>query len=122
MSFFHEIKKQSLIVRQVMFGLCVITTVSMVGMVWYHSFENKLFTLMDHQPPSEQSTYLAQNNSSSPTLFASMYQMFGNMKAATAELFKIIRCRPEADLSNMDRPSACAQSACHPGARLFPEF
>ena len=102
MSFFHEIKKQSLAVRQVMFGLCVITTISMVGMIWYHSFENKLFTLMDHQSPTEQSTYLAQNNSSPSTLFASIYQMFGNMNAATTELFHIFSNNQEINSVNTE--------------------
>ena len=53
MSFFHEIKKQSLVVRQIMFGLCAITTISLVGMIWYRSFETKLYVLMDHQMKSQ---------------------------------------------------------------------
>ena len=102
MSFFHEIKKQSLATRQIMFGLCVLTTVSMVGMIWYHSFENKLYTLMDNKPPSEGAAYLAENgnNKNSPTLFASAYQMMGNIKAAIGDLLQIFKKNQTANSVN----------------------
>ena len=89
MSFFKDIKNQSLAVRQIMFGLCVVTTVSLVGMVWYRSFETKLYVLMDRQPQTDtQSVFFAKDNNS-PGLFASLSGALGNMKTAVLDLFSV---------------------------------
>ena len=79
-----------------MFSLCVVTTISLVGMVWYQSFQTKLYVLMDRQPPqSEEAPAYAANsnnsaaNSSAPSLFASLSGVVGNVKAMALDLFHV---------------------------------
>ena len=45
MSLLTEIRKQSLLVRGLMFGLSVITTISLVAIVWFNSFQRDLVAL-----------------------------------------------------------------------------
>ena len=43
-----------------MFSLCVVTTVSLVGMVWYNSFEKNLYVLLNPGDITDQRN-LAEN-------------------------------------------------------------
>ena len=69
-----------------MFGMSLVITISLVGMVWFNSFETKLYVMMGNQPPGAETTYLAKSEENIPSLFASISGIFGNMKAAIVEL------------------------------------
>ena len=62
MSILDEIREQPEHVRKIMFGFCVITTVSIVGVIWYRSLEKNLFALLNPDEMANQPKY-AQTNS-----------------------------------------------------------
>ena len=47
MSLFNEIRRQPLWLRELLFGFSVIITISIVGTMWFHSFERKTFALIN---------------------------------------------------------------------------
>src|SRR3989339_600730 len=63
MSILEEIRQQPKHIREIMFGFCVITTISIIGLVWYRSFEKNLFVLLNPSDTINQNQY-AQANSS----------------------------------------------------------
>ncbi len=87
MSFLDEIRKQPRHHREIMFGFCVITTVSIIGMVWYNSFQHNLYTLLNPEDTTEQ-RYLA-NTKSVPSLLGSMGQTAQDLKAAFLNIFSL---------------------------------
>ena len=89
MAFFEEIKKQPKGIRQIMFGLCVVTTISLVGLVWYRSFETKLYALMDNKPQNEEASTFLAKDTTSPSLFASFSGLLGNIKTGYADLTRL---------------------------------
>lgn len=64
-----------------MFVLCVIITVSLVGIVWFRSFEEDLFVALNPQPEKQEEFY-AERALREPTLFALFTVAFNNMQAA----------------------------------------
>ncbi len=62
MSILDEIREQPEHIRKIMFGFCVITTVSIVGVIWYRSLERNLFALLNPDEIANQPKY-AQTNS-----------------------------------------------------------
>ena len=76
MSFLDDIRKQPQHVREIMFSLCVIITVSLVGMVWFSSFQKDMYALLN---PGEvqQERFLAQENQRS--LFGNLGKTFGDI-------------------------------------------
>lgn len=81
MSFFEEIKKQPRHVREIMFGLCVITTISVAGMIWFRSFEENIFVLLNPEPDKQQQFY-AERSKRTPTLYANVTESFSKMRAS----------------------------------------
>ncbi len=61
MSFLEDIRKQPQHHREIMFGLCVVTTISLIAMVWYNSFEKNLYVLLNPGENADQ-RYLANEN------------------------------------------------------------
>ena len=64
-----------------MFGLCVVTTVSLIGMIWFRSFEEDLFVLLNPEP-DKQAKFYAQRDQRTPILYANVTQAFTNMRAS----------------------------------------
>ncbi|KKR08628.1 MAG: hypothetical protein UT43_C0018G0009 [Parcubacteria group bacterium GW2011_GWC1_39_29] len=62
MSILEEIRQQPKHIREIMFGFCVIATVSIIGLVWYRSLEKNLFVLLNPSDTTNQNQY-AQTNS-----------------------------------------------------------
>ena len=87
MSFLHEIRKQPQHHREIMFGLCVITSVSMVGMVWFNSFQKTLYVLLNPEDTTDQ-RYLA-NNSTAPSLLGDIGKTGQDLKASFLNIFSL---------------------------------
>lgn len=87
MSFLEELRKQPRHHREIMFGLCVVTTISLVGMVWYNSFEKNLYTLMNPGEGAEQK-FLAKNESI-PSLLGDIGKTGKDLKATFYNIFNL---------------------------------
>ena len=74
-----DIQNQPQHIREIMFGLSVVTTVSLVGMIWFSSFQNDMYALLN---PEEANTekFLAQENQKS--LFGNLAGTFSDLGAA----------------------------------------
>jgi len=68
-----------------MFAFCVVITVSLVGLVWFRSFEEKLFVMMNPDP-KKQELYFAQRRENMPTLFASIQNSYQGLRAAISSV------------------------------------
>ena len=99
MSFLDEIRKQPQHHREIMFGLCVVTTISLVGMVWYNSFEKNLYVLLNPGENADQ-RYLATANGGAPSkagaenknvpsLLGDMGKTGQDLKAAFLSIFNL---------------------------------
>lgn len=81
MSLIDDIQKQPRHVREVMFGLCVVITIALVGMVWFRSFEENIFVLIN--PDKEkQDLFFAERDKRVPVVYANVMNALGNMRAA----------------------------------------
>ena len=80
MSFLDDIKKQPRHIREIMFGLCVITTISLVGLVWFRSFEEDIFVLINTDPV-KQAQFYAERSGRTPTAYAAVTKALGNLRA-----------------------------------------
>ena len=78
MKILKNIHEQPQHVREIMFGLCVITTVSLVGAVWFKDFQNDMYVLLNPEEV-QQERFLAQENSES--LFGVLGQTLGDMSS-----------------------------------------
>lgn len=87
MSFLSEIRKQPQHHREIMFGLCVVTTISLVGMVWYNSFQKNLYVLLNPGENADQ-RYLAKNKNV-PSLLGDIGQTGQDLKAAFYSIFNL---------------------------------
>lgn len=88
MSFLHEIRKQPQHHREIMFGLCVVTTISLVGMVWYNSFQQNLYVLLNPGDSMDQRN-LAENKNV-PSLFGDIGKTGEDLKAAFLNIFSSV--------------------------------
>lgn len=80
MSFLEEIRRQPHHHREIMFGFCVVTTISLVGMVWYNSFEKNLYVLLNPGESTDQ-RYLAENKNV-PSLLGDIGETVKDLKAS----------------------------------------
>ncbi|OGN01892.1 MAG: hypothetical protein A3I26_02725 [Candidatus Yanofskybacteria bacterium RIFCSPLOWO2_02_FULL_43_10] len=87
MSFLDEIRKQPQHHREIMFGLCVVTAISLVGMVWYNSFEKNLYVLLNPGESTDQ-RYLAENKTA-PSLLGDIGKTGQDLKAAFYNIFSL---------------------------------
>ena len=78
MSILKNIHEQPQHVREIMFGLCVITTVSLVGAVWFKDLQNDMYALLNPEEV-QQERFLAQENSDS--LFGVLGKTFGDISS-----------------------------------------
>ena len=87
MSFLDESRKQPQHHREIMFGLCVITTISLVGMVWYNSFEKNLYVLLNPGETTDQRN-LAENKNV-PSLLGDIGRTGQDLKAAFLNILNL---------------------------------
>lgn len=80
MSFLDEIRKQPKHVREIMFGFCVVITVSLVGIVWFRSFEEDLFVMLNPEPEKQEKFY-AERDQRTPLVYASVTNALGSLRA-----------------------------------------
>ena len=80
MSFLDEIKKQPQHIRETMFVFCVIITISLVGIVWFRSFEEDLFVMLNPEP-EKQDKFYASRQERTPLIYANLTKVLGNMRA-----------------------------------------
>lgn len=84
MSVLEDIRKQPQHIREIMFGLSVIITVSLVGAVWFRDFRSDMYALLN---PGEvqQEKFLAQKESDS--LFGVLGKTLGDMRSALTDFW-----------------------------------
>ncbi len=70
-----------------MFGLCVVTTISLVGMVWYNSFQQNLYVLLNPGDTTDQ-RYLA-GAKNVPSLLGDIGKTGQDLKAAFYNIFNL---------------------------------
>ena len=87
MSFLDELRKQPQHHREIMFGLSVVTTISLVGMVWYNSFEKNLYVLLNPGENADQ-RFLAENKTV-PSLLGNMAQTGKDLRATFYDIFNL---------------------------------
>ena len=87
MSFLDDIRKQPRHHREIMFSLCVVTTISLVGMVWFNSFQKNLYVLLNPGEKTDQ-RFLAESKTT-PSLFGSISQTGQDLKAAFYNIFNL---------------------------------
>ena len=122
MSFFKDIKNQSQGAREIMFLLSTIITVSLVGMIWFRSFEKNIYVMLNPDREAEQKFFAggrqkfgdlyAKNDSAGrnlPSLFSNLSQTGRDLKAAALGLFnfknKIIETPLPAELNQPETPA-----------------
>ena len=87
MSFLNEIRKQPQHHREIMFGFCVVTTISLVGMVWYNSFEKNLYVLLNPGETTDQKNFAENKNV--PSLLGDIGKTGQDLKAAFLNIFNL---------------------------------
>ena len=87
MSFLDEVRKQPRHHREIMFGLCVVTTISLVGMVWYNSFQQNLYVLLNPGQTTDQRNFA--QNTDVPSLLGNISQTGQDLKAAFLNIFNL---------------------------------
>jgi len=85
MSFLDEIQKQSRSTREAMFALSVIITVSLVGFVWFKSFEKNLFVLLNPEQEKQEIFFAKQEEVRTESMFATIGQAGTNLKAIVSD-------------------------------------
>ena len=83
-SFLHEIHRQPEHVRQLLAGLCTVAVVSLVTLVWFRSFQQDIYALLNPaDEPQAQDQMFARESSS---LFGSIIQAFKDTGAQVSGL------------------------------------
>lgn len=93
MSFLKEIKDQPRWVREVMFSLFVVVIASSVGMVWFNSFENDMYVLLNPEE-LERQRYIAEvqdkeNQANNESIFATIGRFANNMSVAFGQISSV---------------------------------
>ena len=86
MSFLQEIRKQPQYAREVMFGLCVIITISLVGLVWFRSFEEDLFVMLNSDQ-ERQDKFYAERGERTSVIYANVTAALVNLRAILYDSF-----------------------------------
>lgn len=86
MSLLDDIRNQPKHIREMMFAFCVIITVSLVGLIWFRSFEEDLFVLINPDP-EKQAQFYANRDKNTPVLLASFNNTLATLRGAVSEIF-----------------------------------
>lgn len=94
-----------------MFGLSVVITVSLAGMVWFNSFQKNIYVMLNPDKETEQKFFAGGNpkfahlydekKTDIPSLFGSIGQTGKDLKAAVLNMFNTDReteIKPPEDL------------------------
>lgn len=88
MSLFHDLRRQPLRIRQIMFGLALVTILLGVGMVWLNSFQKNMYALLN---PSSEATQAGRALAGGPASASSPLELisraFGGLRASLADIF-----------------------------------
>jgi len=88
MSLLHEIRHQPPHIRKLMFGLSIITTVSLVGMIWFQSFQSNMYALLNPETINpEDQRYYAVVDEKTKSPFALMKGAFKDVSASIFGIF-----------------------------------
>lgn len=92
MSFLKDIKNQSQASREIMFALSVVITVSLIGVVWFNSFQENIYVMLNPDKETEQKFFAGgadkfaylydKQKTDLPSLFSSIGQTGKDLKAA----------------------------------------
>ena len=63
-----------------MFALCVVITISLVGLVWFRSFEEDIFVMLNPEPEKQEKFY-AEREQRTPLIYANITRGLGSMRA-----------------------------------------
>ena len=87
MSLFHEVRRQPRTTRQIMFVLSVVTTLSLVGMIWLNSFQKDMYALLNpaSENPEDQRRLADTEGIKSPFTF--LKESFQSVAASIGSLF-----------------------------------
>lgn len=85
MSLLNDIRKQPRHVREIMFGLCVVITVSLVGMIWFRSFEEDVFVMLNTDEQI-QAKFYAERDKNAP-IYANLVNAVGGLRAVLYDAF-----------------------------------
>jgi len=86
LSFLDDIRKQPQHVREIMFALCVVITISLVGLVWFRSFEEDIFVMLNPEPEKQEKFY-AEREQRTPLIYANITRGLGSMRATLYDAF-----------------------------------
>ena len=86
MSLLSDIQKQPRYIREIMFALCAIISISLVGIIWFRSFEKNLFVLMNPDP-AKQERFFAERDQRTPLVYANITKSLGSLRAAMYDAF-----------------------------------
>jgi len=81
----NEIRNQPQHVRKLATILCTIAVVAVVALIWFQSFQNNIYTLLNPEQQTEAQDKLFAQESKS--LFGSIIQVFSNGKAQISDFF-----------------------------------
>ncbi len=107
MSLLHEIRRQPLHIRKLMFGLSVITTLSLGGMIWFHSFQSNMYALLNPgevNPEDERFYADVEKKTQSPFVF--LKDTFVGAGASILGIFGRDGTTEEGDVSSTPWPSS----------------
>src|SRR3989338_8363240 len=99
MSFLKDIKNQPQATKEIMFGLSVVITVSLAGVVWFNSFQKNVYVMLNPDKETEQKFFAGGNprfahlydekTTDIPSLFSNIGQTGKDLKAAVLNMFNI---------------------------------
>ena len=105
MSLLEDIRKQPRHVREMMFAFCVIITVSLVGLVWFRSFEKNIFVLINPDP-KKQEQFFAERAKNTPTLIASFNTTYSVLRGAISQVFLLGNTKSSSETEIQDIQSS----------------
>ncbi len=86
MSLLNEIRRQPRHIRELMFAFSVVITVSLVGLMWFRSFEERLFVMMNPDP-AKQEKFFAEREKNAPIFVAVVQNSYSGLKALVSDMF-----------------------------------
>ena len=94
MALIHDIRNQPRHIRKLMFGLSVITTVSLVGMIWFNSFQNNMYALLNPAEENPDQSQFAQ----APQVKSPLASMKDAFKSAGASIMGLFGSEKDAEI------------------------
>lgn len=82
---FKVIRQQPRHVREILFALSVITTISLVGIIWINSLKKNLYVMLNPKEAQEDQRFV--ENNSNPSLFSGLFKGFSDLKAEIGGVF-----------------------------------